>query len=78
MDHEMRVVCAWCGKHLRGSETAERVSHGICKECREREETTYRALKAATAAKTVEVVPVADWQGVPVTWEQWVDLGGEG
>ena len=29
----LKVVCAWCGKHLRGSETADEVSHGICASC---------------------------------------------
>jgi hypothetical protein len=28
-----KVVCAWCGKHLEGSETADEVSHGICEAC---------------------------------------------
>ena len=29
----LKVVCAWCGKHLKGSETADKVSHGICETC---------------------------------------------
>ena len=29
----LKVVCAWCGKHLKGSETADEVSHGICEAC---------------------------------------------
>lgn len=31
----MTVLCAWCGKHLKGSEDGndERISHGICKGC---------------------------------------------
>lgn len=32
---EIRVVCSWCGGHLRGPLEAppERTSHGICGEC---------------------------------------------
>lgn len=29
----LKVVCAWCGKHLKGSEAADQVSHGICEKC---------------------------------------------
>lgn len=34
---EVRVVCAWCGAHLRGpaEAPADRVSHGICRGCAE-------------------------------------------
>jgi hypothetical protein len=28
-----KIVCAWCGKHLHGSETADEISHGICEAC---------------------------------------------
>jgi hypothetical protein len=28
-----KVVCAWCDKHMKGSETADEVSHGICEAC---------------------------------------------
>ena len=31
----LKVICAWCGKHLEGSEDADEVSHGICEVCRE-------------------------------------------
>lgn len=30
----MRVVCAWCNKVLSAAESDDRVSHGICPECR--------------------------------------------
>ncbi|MCW8137282.1 MAG: hypothetical protein KIT58_00045 [Planctomycetota bacterium] len=32
---ELKVVCAWCGAHLRGPREAppDRVSHGICEGC---------------------------------------------
>ena len=30
----MKVVCAWCNKVLSPGETGDRVSHGICPECR--------------------------------------------
>ena len=33
----MKVICAWCNKHLRGPEDAELISHGICPECKEKE-----------------------------------------
>lgn len=29
----MKVVCGWCGKHLKGDEQDELISHGICPEC---------------------------------------------
>lgn len=32
----MKVVCAWCGKHLRGERSDPEVSHGICKQCLKR------------------------------------------
>ena len=31
-----KVVCAWCGKHLNGSDSSVDVSHGICEECQEK------------------------------------------
>ena len=31
-DKEMKMVCAWCSKHLSGPEDGEE-SHGICKPC---------------------------------------------
>lgn len=32
---DMRVVCAWCGRHMRGPQDAppERTSHSICDSC---------------------------------------------
>lgn len=32
----MKVVCAWCKKHLMGDVSDEKVSHGICEECHDR------------------------------------------
>lgn len=32
----MKVVCAWCGAHMKGSPHAEKVSHGICVPCGKR------------------------------------------
>jgi hypothetical protein len=32
----MKIVCAWCGKVLR-DDSEEEVSHGICRECYDRE-----------------------------------------
>ena len=29
----MKVICAWCGCHISGSETDAEVSHGICDDC---------------------------------------------
>jgi hypothetical protein len=29
----MKVVCAWCGKHLEGDPDDKSVSHGICDDC---------------------------------------------
>ena len=34
----LRVICAWCGAHLRGDRDAPGISHGICPRCRENEE----------------------------------------
>jgi len=30
---KVKVVCAWCGRHMRGPKNAELVSHGLCKKC---------------------------------------------
>jgi len=30
-----KVVCAWCGRRMRGFPLARRVSHTICPACRE-------------------------------------------
>ena len=43
----LKVVCAWCGKHLKGSETAVEVSHGICDACQTKTEADYPLLLAA-------------------------------
>lgn len=29
----IKVVCAWCGKHMNGDKNAEEVSHGMCDKC---------------------------------------------
>lgn len=63
MDHEMKVVCAWCDKHLRGPEDAPQVSHGICMPCREREEKECRKLAPANFKEWVDLCR---------------DVGGEG
>jgi len=39
----MKVICAWCQKTLSPGEPNDRISHGICPECRYRFE-TQRAL----------------------------------
>ena len=31
----LRVICAWCGAHLRGYRDAPAISHGVCPRCRE-------------------------------------------
>jgi hypothetical protein len=31
------IVCAWCSKYIGTMKGAERVSHGICRECKTRE-----------------------------------------
>lgn len=35
LERSLRVVCAWCGRHLRGPHDAslEETSHGICAGC---------------------------------------------
>ena len=43
----LKVVCAWCGKHQKGSETADEVSHGICEECQTKTVADYPLLVAA-------------------------------
>ena len=30
---DVKLVCAWCKRHLNGHTEAERVSHGICVNC---------------------------------------------
>lgn len=37
----MKVVCAWCKKHLNGDEDDKVVSHGICDECYDRATKEY-------------------------------------
>lgn len=35
MAENIKVVCAWCGKHMRGDKDAAQISHGICAECKD-------------------------------------------
>lgn len=30
---ELKVICAWCNKYLRGDVNSMNVSHGICPDC---------------------------------------------
>jgi hypothetical protein len=30
---DMKVICAWCGKHLKGNESSAVISHAICIHC---------------------------------------------
>jgi hypothetical protein len=30
---QVKVICAWCKKHMRGKHDAEKTSHGICDKC---------------------------------------------
>ncbi len=41
------IMCAWCGKHLSGPRTADqdKVSHGICKDCRKAQDAEIEKLK---------------------------------
>jgi hypothetical protein len=32
----MKSICMWCRKHLRGDKTERVISHGICKECKDK------------------------------------------
>lgn len=46
----MKVVCAWCettpkGKKVEGNETAQAVSHTICKKCAKKMEKEIKALE---------------------------------
>ena len=34
----MKVICAWCGKHLSGKKNDPDVSHGICNSCKKKVE----------------------------------------
>jgi len=36
----MKTICAWCKKHLSGS--GDKISHGICKECKEKLENEHK------------------------------------
>lgn len=36
-DPMVKVVCAWCGKHMRGDEDNPHVSHSICESCKMKE-----------------------------------------
>jgi Zn-finger nucleic acid-binding protein len=29
----IKIICAWCGKHLSGPEEASTISHGLCPDC---------------------------------------------
>ena len=43
----MSVYCGWCGKHLSGPQTddPDKVSHGICKDCRKAQDAEIEELK---------------------------------
>ena len=45
-----KVICAWCGKHLKGSESDVEVSHGICEQCQTKTLTEEPLLVAAQPA----------------------------
>ena len=32
-DGGIKVVCAWCGEHIKGGVNATNVSHGMCDKC---------------------------------------------
>ena len=55
----LKVVCAWCGKHLKGSETAGDVSHGICEACQTKTVADYPLLAAQRGADSV----ISDGEG---------------
>ena len=30
---DTKVICSWCQKHLKGREDAPSISHGVCRDC---------------------------------------------
>ena len=88
----MRRVCAWCKEFLGGDEEATLVAHTICEPCRERELAQAAADLSALGIPR-EVFRGEDRNTIPnldqfprrtsqarnnPTFEEWVDLGGEG
>jgi sarcosine oxidase delta subunit len=45
----IKVICAWCGKHLRDveekTEGNDRISHGICPDCHARQMLEVKAMQ---------------------------------
>ena len=59
----LNVVCAWCGMHLKGSEAAVEVSHGICQECQTKTEADYPLHlleRGKTRCKPLKKLPPSD------------------
>lgn len=42
---DFKVVCAWCGHHISGSDGAANTSHGICQGCSERQREEFEATR---------------------------------
>lgn len=42
----MKVVCAWCGKRLKGRRDDPETSHGMCRKCKCKMEKEMRDGKA--------------------------------
>ena len=42
---DIRMICIYCGRHLKGNRQAPKVSHGCCKGCYEKEIAKLNALK---------------------------------
>ena len=60
----MKVVCAWCKRHMKGYEDAPSVSHGICPACADKHfEKQLRELEQSLSQ---------------LPRDPWVDIGGEG
>ena len=47
------VMCAWCGRHISGPKTSDqdRVSHGICGDCKRKQVEEVEKLRKAASLK---------------------------
>lgn len=44
-NEEVKVVCAWCRKHISGPKQTKLVTHGICDECLKKQLEDFTTLK---------------------------------
>jgi len=61
-----KVVCSWCGRHMRGAENAQRTSHGMCPQCHANVLSTVRGVRTYDYGMGRDA-----WAGTPSTDKYW-------